>query len=124
MRTRDHSTTRTQVNRWLGSALVRVLTGFNASGDFNQKGCQARLRRLAAYGARALFSEGGTGQFLSLTGDEHPTIIQSDVEPSLAEVKPLPNAVIKNFSYVRGRTDKSAPQAHYASGSSRVMFFN
>ena len=77
--------------------MIRVFTGFNASGDFNQKGCQARLRRLAAYAASALFAEGGTGQFLSLTGDEHRTIIQSDLAPSLAEVKPLPNAVIKNF---------------------------
>ena len=77
--------------------MVRVLTGFNASGDFNQKGSQARLRRLAAHAASALFAEGGTGQFLSLTSDEHPTIIQSDVAPSIAEVKPTPNAVIKNF---------------------------
>ena len=97
MRKRPHSTTRTQVNRWLGSALVRVLTGFNANGDFNQKGSQARLRRLAAYAASALFAESITGQFLWLTGDEHRTIIQSDVAPSIAEVKPTPNEVIKNF---------------------------
>ena len=54
------------------------------NGEFSQKGCQARLRRLAAYAASALFAEGGTGQFLWLTGDEHTTIIQSDVELSLA----------------------------------------
>ena len=64
----------------MGSRIDRLQN----NGEFSQKGCQARLRRLAAYAASALFAEGGTGQFLSLTGDEHPTIIQSDVAPSLA----------------------------------------
>ncbi len=56
------------------------VTDFDAQGDFNAKGYEARLEWLAPYGASALFAAGGTGEFFSLTGHEYPSIIKTAVE--------------------------------------------
>lgn len=65
----------------MGSGLLSFpLTDFDANGDFDKRGYQKRLEWLAPYGASALFSAGGTGEFFSLTADEYPGIIQTAVD--------------------------------------------
>ncbi|HOB02851.1 MAG TPA: 5-dehydro-4-deoxyglucarate dehydratase [Casimicrobium huifangae] len=62
------------------------LTDFDAAGDFNADGYRRRLEWLAPYGATALFAAGGTGEFFSLTGDEHPLIIKTAVDTCRGKV--------------------------------------
>src|SRR5438093_746611 len=64
----------------IGSGLLSFpLTDFDSEGNFNERGYRARLDWLAPYGATALFAAGGTGEFFSLTADEHPPIIRAAV---------------------------------------------
>ena len=56
------------------------VTDFDAEGNFDPKGYQARLEWLMPYGARALFAAGGTGEYFSLTLDEFSNVVHTAVE--------------------------------------------
>ncbi|MGB6242427.1 MAG: 5-dehydro-4-deoxyglucarate dehydratase [Castellaniella sp.] len=56
------------------------VTDFDANGDFNAKGYQARLEWLMPFGARALFAAGGTGEYFSLTLDEFSKVVETAVK--------------------------------------------
>ncbi|GAA0233814.1 5-dehydro-4-deoxyglucarate dehydratase [Castellaniella daejeonensis] len=55
------------------------VTDFDAGGNFDPKGYQARLEWLMPYGARALFAAGGTGEYFSLTLDEFSRVVDTAV---------------------------------------------
>ncbi|MHA3903638.1 5-dehydro-4-deoxyglucarate dehydratase [Castellaniella sp. WN] len=55
------------------------VTDFDARGNFDPKGYQARLEWLMPYGARALFAAGGTGEYFSLTLDEFSRVVDTAV---------------------------------------------
>ena len=56
------------------------VTDFDANGDFDAKGYQARLEWLMPYGARALFAAGGTGEYFSLTLDDFSQVVRTAVQ--------------------------------------------
>ncbi|CAM5180251.1 putative 5-dehydro-4-deoxyglucarate dehydratase OS=Castellaniella defragrans OX=75697 GN=HNR28_001542 PE=3 SV=1 [Castellaniella defragrans] len=56
------------------------VTDFDANGDFNAKGYQARLEWLMPYGASVLFAAGGTGEYFSLTLDEYSKVVETAVK--------------------------------------------
>jgi 5-dehydro-4-deoxyglucarate dehydratase len=56
------------------------VTDFDAHGDFDPKGYQARLEWLMPFGARALFAAGGTGEYFSLTLDEYSKVVETAVK--------------------------------------------
>lgn len=56
------------------------VTDFDANGDFNPQGYQARLEWLMPFGARALFAAGGTGEYFSLTLDEYSKVVETAVK--------------------------------------------
>ncbi|MGB6243296.1 MAG: 5-dehydro-4-deoxyglucarate dehydratase [Castellaniella sp.] len=56
------------------------ITDFDAQGDFDAKGYQARLEWLMPYGARALFAAGGTGEYFSLTLDDFSRVVHTAVK--------------------------------------------
>lgn len=56
------------------------VTDFDANGDFNAKGYQARLEWLMPFGARALFAAGGTGEYFSLTLDDYSKVVETAVK--------------------------------------------
>ena len=56
------------------------VTDFDADGNFDAKGYQARLEWLMPYGARALFAAGGTGEYFSLTLDDFSQVVRTAVE--------------------------------------------
>ncbi|MGB6008842.1 5-dehydro-4-deoxyglucarate dehydratase [Castellaniella sp.] len=56
------------------------ITDFDARGDFDAKGYQARLEWLMPYGARALFAAGGTGEYFSLTLDDFSQVVHTAVK--------------------------------------------
>ncbi|WP_298013330.1 5-dehydro-4-deoxyglucarate dehydratase [uncultured Castellaniella sp.] len=55
------------------------VTDFDANGDFDPKGYQARLEWLMPFGARALFAAGGTGEYFSLTLDDYSKVVETAV---------------------------------------------
>lgn len=55
------------------------VTDFDAQGDFDPKGYQARLEWLMPFGARALFAAGGTGEYFSLTLEEFSRVVDTAV---------------------------------------------
>lgn len=64
----------------VGSGLLSFpVTDFDAQGDFNPRGYAERLEWLAPYGASALFSAGGTGEYFSLAGAEYAEVIRTAV---------------------------------------------
>ena len=56
------------------------VTDFDANGDFDAKGYQARLEWLMPFGAKALFAAGGTGEYFSLTLDEFSRVVETAVK--------------------------------------------
>jgi 5-dehydro-4-deoxyglucarate dehydratase len=56
------------------------VTDFDAEGNFDPKGYQARLEWLMPYGARALFAAGGTGEYFSLTLDDFSQVVRTAVK--------------------------------------------
>jgi len=56
------------------------VTDFDADGDFDARGYQARLEWLMPYGARALFAAGGTGEYFSLTLDDFSQVVRTAVQ--------------------------------------------
>jgi len=90
-----------ELKKTISSGLLSFpVTDFNEDGSFNESGYAQRLEWLAPYGASALFSAGGTGEFFSLGLDEYPRVISVAVEacgnnvPIIAGVGGvLPNAI-------------------------------
>ncbi len=71
----------------IGEGLLSFpVTDFDANGDFNAKGYAERLEWLAPYGASALFSAGGTGEFFSLEPKEYSEIVSTAVETCAGKV--------------------------------------
>ncbi|WP_119157380.1 5-dehydro-4-deoxyglucarate dehydratase [Caldimonas tepidiphila] len=62
------------------------LTDFDADGNFKADTYAQRLEWLAPYGATALFSAGGTGEFFSLEQQEYSAIVQTAVETCRGKV--------------------------------------
>jgi 5-dehydro-4-deoxyglucarate dehydratase len=75
-----HMTTCQELKDILRDGLLSFpVTDFDAQGDFDPKGYQARLEWLMPYGARALFAAGGTGEYFSLTLDEFSRVVDTAV---------------------------------------------
>ncbi|MGV3728830.1 5-dehydro-4-deoxyglucarate dehydratase [Hydrogenophaga sp.] len=71
----------------VGSGLLSFpVTDFDAQGDFNPRGYAERLEWLAPYGASALFSAGGTGEYFSLAGAEYADVIRTAVNTCRGKV--------------------------------------
>jgi 5-dehydro-4-deoxyglucarate dehydratase len=68
------------------------VTDFDAHGDFDPKGYQARLEWLLPYGAKALFAAGGTGEYFSLTLDEYARVVQTAVQTCVGHTPILAGA--------------------------------
>ncbi|MFT0532624.1 5-dehydro-4-deoxyglucarate dehydratase [Castellaniella hirudinis] len=73
----SHQTLKNIMNDGLLSFPV---TDFDAHGDFNARGYQARLEWLMPFGARALFAAGGTGEYFSLTLEDYARVVQTAVK--------------------------------------------
>lgn len=70
----DHAQLRAALDDGLLSFPV---TDFDANGDFDQAGYEARLEWLGSYPVSALFVAGGTGEFFSLTNAELGRVVES-----------------------------------------------
>ncbi|MGE8363700.1 5-dehydro-4-deoxyglucarate dehydratase [Cupriavidus sp.] len=68
------------------------VTDFDAQGNFRPETYVERLEWLAPYGATALFSAGGTGEFFSLTPDDYSNVIRTAVETCAGKVPILAGA--------------------------------
>lgn len=76
-----HSMTRyDELKHILNDGLMSFpVTDFDAQGNFNAEGYQARLEWLMPFGAKALFAAGGTGEYFSLTLDEYSQVVRTAV---------------------------------------------
>jgi 5-dehydro-4-deoxyglucarate dehydratase len=56
------------------------VTDFDAAGDFRAATYAQRLEWLMPYGATVLFAAGGTGEFFSLTAQDHGAVVKTAVD--------------------------------------------
>ena len=71
----------------LSSGLLSFpVTDFDEQGTFRASTYKKRLEWLSSYGASALFSAGGTGEFFSLVPEEYPLIVKTAVDTCRGQV--------------------------------------
>jgi len=70
-----------ELKQRVGDGLLSFpVTDFTADGSFNEMSYRRRLEWLQPFGAVALFAAGGTGEFFSLTADEHSRVVGAAVD--------------------------------------------
>lgn len=78
------------VKRRVGGGLLSFpVTYFTADGEFDPDPYAQSVARAASHGPAALFAAGGTGEFFSLTPDEHERVVRSAVEAAAGTGVPI-----------------------------------
>ena len=78
------------LKRRVGSGLLSFpVTYFKANGDFDPEPYARSIARAVSHGPAALFVAGGTGEFFSLTADEHLLVVRTAVAAAAGTGVPI-----------------------------------